>query len=103
MSKEVILLLGNIEQELRRQNVWMAMPPSPEAMASITPFCMDTMGFSQWLQWVFVPRVKAILDQGGSLPKGSNIKPYAEEAIQVEKLETTKLLVLMEQFDRIMN
>ena len=103
MSKEVILLLDNIEQELRRQNVWMVMPPSPEVMSSTTPFCMDTMTFSQWLQWVFVPRVRAIMDQGGNLPKGANIKPYAEEAIQVEKLEAVRLLALMEQLDRIMN
>lgn len=96
-------LLKSIEQELRRQNVWMEMPPSPEAMSSTTPFCMDTMTFSQWLQWVFTPRVHAILDQGGLLPKGSNIKAYAEEAIQIEKLEPGKLIALIEQFDQIMN
>lgn len=103
LKTSVNTLLENIEQELRHQNVWMAMPPSSEAMASTTPFCMDTMTFSQWLQWVFVPRVRAIVEQGGSLPKGSDIKPYAEEAIKVERLEAGRLLVLMEQFDQIMN
>ena len=102
MSEEVTLLLNHIEQELRRQNVWATMPPSPEAMASTTPFCMDTMAFSQWLQWVFMPRVRSILDQGGRLPTGSNIKPYAEEAIKAEGLEAEKLLTHMEQFDHIM-
>ena len=102
MSKEVNLLLENLEQELRRQDVWLAMPPSAEAMASTTPFCMDTMAFSQWLQWFFVPRVRAIVEQGAALPSGSNIKPYAEEALRVEKLEMTRLLELMEQFDRLM-
>ena len=102
MSKDIILLLDKIEQELRRQNVWMAIPPSPEAMSSTIPFCMDTMTFSQWLQWVFIPRVRAILDQGSNLPKGSDIKPYAEEAIKVEQLEAPGLLILIEQLDRIM-
>ena len=102
MSKEVILLLEELEQELRRQDVWLAMPPSAEAMASTTPFCMDTMAFSQWLQWFFVPRVRAIVEQGAALPTGSNIKPYAEEALRVEKLEMTRLLELMERFDRLM-
>ena len=64
MSKKVILLLEELEQELRRQDAWLATPPSAEAMASTTPFCMDTMTFSQWLQWFFVPRVRAIVDQG---------------------------------------
>ncbi|OED42651.1 glyoxalase I [Endozoicomonas sp. (ex Bugula neritina AB1)] len=103
LKASVNRLLDCVEQELRRQNVWMAMPPSPEAMSSTTPFCMDTMTFSQWLQWVFVPRVRAILDQGAMLPNGSDIKPYAEEAIRVEKLEAPELLSLMEQFDRLMS
>lgn len=103
MSREVIELLNEIEQELRRLNAWMSMPPSVEAMASPTPFCMDTMAFSQWLQWIFVPRVRAILDQGGPLPTGSNMKPYAEEALRVEKLESIKLLELVERFDHLMS
>lgn len=102
MSKEVILLLEEVEQELRRQDVWLPTPPSPEAMTSTTPFCMDTMAFSQWLQWFFVPRVRAIVERGGALPTGSNIKPYAEEALRVEKLDAAKLLELMEKFDQLM-
>lgn len=102
MSKKVILLLEELVQELRRQNVWLATPPSPEAMSSINPFCMDTMAFSQWLQWFFVPRMQAIIDQGSSFPTGSNIKPYAEEALMLEKLETDKLLILIDQFDQLM-
>ncbi|WP_419533974.1 YqcC family protein [Endozoicomonas sp.] len=103
MSEEVIVLLEAIESELRRQDVWLPMPPSVEAMASTTPFCMDTMAFSQWLQWIFVPRVRAIIDGGGSLPKGSNIKSYAEEALPLERLEGEKLLLIIEQFDLLMS
>ena len=102
MSNEATLLLDELEQELRRQNVWLATPQSPEAMASTTPFCMDTMAFSQWLQCFFVPRVRAIIEQGTALPSGSNIKPYAEEALRLEKLEMEKLLELMELFDQLM-
>lgn len=103
MSKDVIMLLEAIEVELRRQDVWLPMPPPVEAMASTTPFCMDTMAFSQWLQWIFVPRVQAIIDSGGSLPKGSNIKSYAEEALTIERLEREKLLLIIEQFDQLMS
>ncbi len=103
MSKEVIILLEAIEVELRRQEVWLPMPPSVEAMASTTPFCMDTMAFSQWLQWIFVPRVRAIIDGGGTLPKGSNIKSYAEEALTIERLEGERLLLIIEQFDLLMS
>lgn len=103
LSKKAIVLLEAIEVELRRQDVWLPMPPSVEAMASTTPFCMDTMAFSQWLQWIFVPRVQAIIDSGGCLPKGSNIKSYAEEALAIERLEGEKLLLIIEQFDQLMS
>ena len=103
MSDSVVLLLQRLEEELKRQKVWFATPPSPEAMSSTTPFGMDCMAFSQWLQWVFIPRVRAILDHGGALPKGSNMKPYAEEALKVESLESQHLLVLIEQFDQVMS
>ncbi|MGI9279681.1 MAG: YqcC family protein [Endozoicomonas sp.] len=103
MSTEVRELLISLEEELKRLDCWQSMPPSAQALASTTPFCMDTMGFTQWLQWLFIPRVHAILDQGAALPKGANITSYAEEALVLEKIETTQLLVLVERFDRLMN
>ncbi|WP_067517430.1 YqcC family protein [Endozoicomonas ascidiicola] len=103
MSQEIINLLEAIEDELRNQNVWAQMPPSIEALSSTTPFCMDTMHFSQWLQWIFIPRIRAILDAGGSLPTGSDMKPYAEEALPMERLSSQELLNLIEKFDQLMN
>lgn len=102
MSEQIIRLLEEMEAELKVLGCWQVMPPTPEAMSSEVPFCMDTMAFSQWLQWLFIPKVRAIVDQGGALPKGANIKPYAEEALVVEKVSSEKLLNLVEQFDLLM-
>ena len=99
MSAQIIQLLEEMETELKALECWQAMPPSPEAMASEIPFCMDSMPFSQWLQWLFIPRVRAIIEHGGELPKGANIKPYAEEAFTVEKIASVRLLKLVEKFD----
>ena len=103
MSTEVIELLFTMEQELKALGCWLETPPSPEAMASEVPFCMDTMPFTQWLQWFFIPRVRAIVDQGAALPKGASIKPYAEEALRVEKVASEKLLIIVTRFDELMN
>ena len=103
MSKEVIDLLDALEQELRRLNVWSPLPPSPESMASSTPFCLDTMKFSQWLQWVFAPRLRALIDHGGPLPSGSNILSYAQLALPVEGLHSDELMAIIEQFDLLMS
>ncbi|AMO54806.1 glyoxalase I [Endozoicomonas montiporae] len=102
MSVQIIQLLEDMETELKVLECWQTMPPSVEAMSSEVPFCMDSMPFSQWLQWLFIPRVRAIVEQGGALPKGANIKPYAEEALMVEQVSSEKLLKLVEQFDVLM-
>ncbi|MCW7554856.1 YqcC family protein [Endozoicomonas gorgoniicola] len=102
MSVQIIRLLEEMEAELKVLGCWQTMPPAPEAMSSEVPFCMDAMPFSQWLQWLFIPRVRTIVEQGGALPKGANIKPYAEEALMVEKVSSVKLLNLVEQFDVLM-
>lgn len=101
MSADVIELLLAMEQELKALGCWKEMPPSPEAMASQVPFYIDTMAFTQWLQWFFIPRVRAIVDQGAGLPKGANIKPYAEEALRVENVTSEKLMALVERFDEL--
>ena len=103
MSKDVIDLLDALEQELRRLNVWSPLPPSPESMASSAPFCLDTMMFSQWLQWVFAPRLRALIDHGGPLPSGSNILSYAQLALPAEGLQSDELMAIIEQFDLLMS
>ena len=51
--------LQQLEDELRGQSLWSAVAPSPEAMASTMPFMYDTLKLQQWLQWVFLPRLRA--------------------------------------------
>ena len=46
--------LLQIEMELRRIDAWESEPPSPEALQSAQPFAVDTLEFTQWLQFVFV-------------------------------------------------
>ena len=103
MKNDVLALLDAMEKELKALNLWETMPPSVEALSSQTPFCMDNLRMTQWLQWIFMPRVRAILDQGATLPVGSNMKPYAEEAFTVDGTDSTRLLALIGQFDQLMN
>ena len=43
--------LLQIEIELRRIDAWESEPPSPEALQSAQPFAVDTLEFTQWLQF----------------------------------------------------
>ena len=103
MKHDVLALLTAMEQELKALKLWEGLPPSPEAMASTTPFCMDTLRLSQWLQWIFIPRMRAIIDHGAPLPVGANMKPYAEEAFAVDRVQSAKLLDIIGQFDQLMS
>ena len=70
--------LQQLEAELRTASLWGAQPPSEEAMASTMPFMYDTLQVEQWLQWVFVPRLNALLDAGATLPNSCSVQPLAE-------------------------
>ena len=70
--------LQQLEAELRAASLWSAQPPSAEAMASAMPFMYDTLQIEEWLQWVFVPRMHALIDGGHPLPGECSVQPLAE-------------------------
>lgn len=70
-----------LERELRGLGLWAADRPDAELLASQQPFCVDTLSFEQWLQWIFVPRMAVIIEQGRGLPGGFGIAPMGDEAL----------------------
>lgn len=89
-----------IERELRLLGWWEELPPAPEQLASQEPFCVDTLDFHQWLQWIFLVRMKGILEQGLPLPSASGILAMAEMAWQARP-ETAALRQQLEAFDAL--
>ncbi len=71
-------LLIDLECELRRAQLWATEAPSSTALASIEPFCVDTMSFNEWLQFVFLPRMHTLLTNQQPLPEQCNITAIAE-------------------------
>jgi uncharacterized protein YqcC (DUF446 family) len=76
---EVSDQLLQLEMELRRQDLWQAEPPAPEALASTEPFCVDTLTLPQWLQFIFLPRMSQLIELEQPLPRQCGIAPVAEE------------------------
>lgn len=92
-----------IELILRRSHLWRSSPPSPAAMASRTPFCADTLSFPEWLQFVFLPRIRDALEGHEPLPTESNIAAMAEESLPMLGDGAEALLPLLREFDRRIN
>ncbi|MFJ3484717.1 YqcC family protein [Pseudomonas sp. NPDC090202] len=92
-----------IERELRILGRWEDVPPSDEALSSREPFCVDTLDFDQWLQWIFLPRMKTILEQDLALPNASGILEMAQMVYATRATETRQLQELLAQFDRLIS
>lgn len=102
VSAEVSALLNSLEETLQSEGHWAGMPPSVEALSSAEPFCVDTLDFTQWLQWIYIPRMRAIIDQHAPLPSGSQIQPYAEEAFGAQRIDGSRLLPIIASLDAAM-
>lgn len=95
--------LLRIEMELRQLDLWQAERPDPEAFQSSQPFCIDTLEFHQWLQFVFVERMIVIIEQGQPLPKVSGIAPMAEEHFRARPESGEGLIQELQEIDRLLS
>ena len=92
-----------IERELFVLGWWAAEMPSVEALSSQEPFCVDTLPFEQWLQWIFLPRMKQIIEQGEPLPAVSGIQQMGEMVFVDRAQDARRLLELLGAFDRLIS
>lgn len=99
MSQEVSALLDQCQRLLERQKIWQSAAPSAEKLASTAPFMVDTLSFMEWFQWVYIARLRALIEAGRPLPQGAQVAPYAEESLRVAGEENPELLELIRQLD----
>lgn len=96
-------LLTAIEAELKQRLLWNDMTPSAEALASTAPFCIDTLCFADWLQFIFLAKMKPLVVMQMPLPAKMVIHPMAEEAFKPVAADTHALLALILSFDQLLN
>ena len=95
-------LLIDIEAELRRLQQWQHEAPTPEALASTEPFCVDTLTFAQWLQFIFLPRMRELIDARQVLPEQCNITAMAE-VVWADETRAITVINALRQFDETIN
>lgn len=99
---QVAALLIDVEAHLRQMGLWDPEPPTDEALASTQPFCIDTLDFNQWLQFIFLPTMYAILEEGRDLPTECAIAPMAEEFFRGSQLPSLQLELTLAKVDRLL-
>lgn len=103
MYREVNQALQALAQDLKDLELWQEQAPPPEHLASQQPFCIDTLTFSQWLQFVFLNRMQALVDGQQPLPAQCGIAPMAEEYFKPMALDASVLIQRLETIDRILS
>ncbi|KXF81024.1 YqcC family protein [Enterovibrio coralii] len=84
MSKhqKVGVLLLQLKTVLEQHGHWQDEAPADDKLASSEPFAIDTLSCTEWLQWIFIPKMQFLVDHQFPLPTSFSISPYVEEALK---------------------
>lgn len=95
--KQVELALHSLKRALINARKWSAEKIDAEALSSQQPFCLDTMNFNEWLQFVFIPNMQTLIDAQEPLPcllKNQGLEPMASEFYSHTKADRAILDVI---------
>jgi len=91
--------LQQLEQDLKTLDLWSPASPEAEAFESTAPFFHDRMAFSDWLQWVLIPRFRSLLDARLPFPENCAIAPMAEVQYATKGPEYARLIKTLRELD----
>lgn len=94
-------LLKAVETELCELQLWQHTSPPQKDLASTEPFAVDKLSFSQWLQFIFLPRLESLIETQAPLPERCNIEPMAEEFFKREAINSAALLKHLAAIDQL--
>jgi uncharacterized protein YqcC (DUF446 family) len=92
--------IAAIEAEMKSIGMWQTTPLPPAAMNFHKAFAMDTMAYSQWLQFVFIPRVNQIVSTNGKFPSSSSVGTQAIREFDGDD-KAASLVTLLCEFDAL--
>jgi uncharacterized protein YqcC (DUF446 family) len=99
LQQEAIRYADLIEAEMRRIGYWQEQPLRPEQMQFTQAFAMDTMTFTQWLQFVFLPRVREPA-AANEFPASSSVGTQAVREFDGDP-DADNLVTLLSEFDAL--
>ncbi|HDR1014033.1 TPA: YqcC family protein [Pasteurella multocida] len=82
MHQQTKMHLQQLQLNMQSLGLWQMTPPPESAFLSEQPFALDTMSPTEWLQWIFIPRMYALIESEVGLPNKISITPYLEEALK---------------------
>lgn len=94
--------LRELETSLIAAGLWEEPMPKPVAFDSQEPFCVDTMSLPQWLRYVFIARLQALIDARAGLPATCAVAPAMEVWLKdVPAARRERVISALAEVDRI--
>ncbi|WP_105903029.1 YqcC family protein [Vibrio gangliei] len=78
---ELLDVIEQLEDQLIQLDLWESQAPSEQALNSAQPFALDELKPTQWLQWIFIPKMRELIDSESEVPIGFEISPYFEQSM----------------------
>ena len=89
----LLTLLTSLEDEMKRVGLWSDTQPSAGALQSQQPFCVDTLAFEEWLQFIMIPRFQQMSLSNAPLPAQSDVSTMAEHVLIIDQHESVLKLI----------
>ena len=100
LIESVKRIIGEIELEMKRIGYWSTEPLPQKDYQFHQAFATDTMTFTQWLQFILIPRVHQILDENDVFPASSMVGTQALREFDGDE-RASKLVNLLIEFDQL--
>lgn len=104
VHEELEQALRELEATMRATDLWSMERPNPEAFESVQPFCIDTMALPQWLRFVFIVRLNALVEEAAPLPAKCEVAPAVDTYLAQQGARTSERLLMrkvVEEIDRL--
>ena len=95
---EVEAQLQQLEIALQQVGLWSTQTPTLKALMSSAPFACDSLPFEQWLQFIFIPKLREYLGSSRVLPNEMGLHPMGEQCFTDPKTRVV-LLPILAQID----
>ncbi len=94
--------LLELEASMKAANLWRMPTPDADAFASQQPFCIDTMSLPQWIRFVFIPRLNALIEAQAAMPAKCEVAPaVAAYLLQQEKTPAHHQLLVVRAVEKV--
>ncbi|MFO6422915.1 YqcC family protein [Motilimonas sp. KMU-193] len=102
-ATQLIALLAQLKHAMGQAGLWQSETPSEQALQSSLPFCIDTLTFAQWLQFVLHPKLLQMAQEQLPLPSNIGVLPMAQHAFQKLANSTAVVEEVIARIDQLLS